>query len=180
MDDAIALDGFLDEETVPGDLHGTTARFRLTLSPTDERTDETILPCTVADPMLAHAVLYDLQPGAQLRVTGYLRLPRTPDEPMGLHVDAIEVLAAAPFAGPAEDVLDASPAELHVMTGHVATLAEHGLIERYGPYVVYHDPEIAATSVWTATGAWVGKAEYPATVGGLIDQFERGSAADES
>ncbi|WP_267884795.1 hypothetical protein [Streptomyces sp. NRRL S-87] len=35
-DDAIALDGFLDEETVPSDLHGSTAQFRLTVSPRDE------------------------------------------------------------------------------------------------------------------------------------------------
>ncbi|MFE1774270.1 hypothetical protein [Streptomyces sp. NPDC059008] len=78
------LDGFLDEEAVPGDLHGATAR-RLTVSPTDERTDERtdemILPCSVADPVLAHAVLSDLQPGGQLRVTGYLRLPRAARDP---------------------------------------------------------------------------------------------------
>ncbi|MEW2458911.1 hypothetical protein [Streptomyces albus] len=47
--DAIVLDGFLDEETVPGDPYGSTARFRLTVSPTDERTDEMILP-SHADP----------------------------------------------------------------------------------------------------------------------------------
>ncbi|MFI6768166.1 hypothetical protein [Streptomyces sp. NPDC050355] len=75
MGDAIALDGFLDEEAVPGDLNGSTARFQLTVSPTDERTDDMILPCSVADPVLAHAVLSDLQPGDQLRVTNCLRLP---------------------------------------------------------------------------------------------------------
>ncbi|MET9208233.1 hypothetical protein ABZW38_24190 [Streptomyces bacillaris] len=90
-DDAIALDGFLDEETVPGDLHGSTARFRLTVSPTDERADEMILPCTVADSVLAHAVIHDLVPGDKLRVTGYLRLPRTPDEPMWLVVTELAV-----------------------------------------------------------------------------------------
>ncbi|MEU9125737.1 hypothetical protein AB0C96_38990 [Streptomyces sp. NPDC048506] len=95
--DAIALDGFLDEETVPGDLHGSTARFRLAISPTDERTDGMILSCSVADPVLAHAVLHDLQPGDQLRVTGYLRLPRTPDDPMWLAVVQLKVLATAPL-----------------------------------------------------------------------------------
>ncbi|MGC9478992.1 hypothetical protein ACP4I1_33245 [Streptomyces sp. WG4] len=69
-DDAIALDGFLEEGTVPGDLHGSTARFRLTVSPTDERTDEMIMPCSVADAELAHAVIHDLVPGDKLRVTG--------------------------------------------------------------------------------------------------------------
>ncbi len=46
---------------MPGDLHGSTAQFRLTVSPTDERTDEMILPCSVADSELAHAVLHDLR-----------------------------------------------------------------------------------------------------------------------
>ncbi|MFJ9412467.1 hypothetical protein [Streptomyces sp. NPDC101393] len=96
-DDAIALDGFLDEETVPGDVHGSTARFRLTVSPTDERADEMILPCSVADPSLAHAVIHDLVPGDKLRVTGYLRLPRTPDEPVWLVVTTLAVLETAPL-----------------------------------------------------------------------------------
>ncbi|WP_202419484.1 hypothetical protein [Streptomyces sp. YIM 132580] len=56
----IVLDGFLEEATVPGDLHGSTARFRITVSPTDERTDELVLPCGVTDPELAKAVLKDL------------------------------------------------------------------------------------------------------------------------
>lgn len=101
--DAIVLDGFLDEETVPGDLHGSTARFRLTVSPTDERTDEMILPCSVADPEMAHQILHELTPGDQLRVTGYLRLPHTPDEPIWLVVTEMTLLQPAPtFA-------DASP-----------------------------------------------------------------------
>lgn len=114
--DAIALDGFLEEETVPGDLHGSTARFRLTLSPTDERTDETILPCTVTDPVLAHAVIHNLVPGDKLRVTGHLRLPRTPTQPTWLAVTTLTVLETAPeLSDPAA----------------VAT----AVIERYGPYV---------------------------------------------
>ncbi|MFD7748000.1 hypothetical protein ACFV2V_16905 [Streptomyces sp. NPDC059698] len=93
---AIVLDGFLENATIPGDLHGSTARFRLTLSPTDERTDETVLPCTVTDPALAHAVLHDLAPGDKLRVTGHLHIPRTPDEPMRLAVTTLAVLDTAP------------------------------------------------------------------------------------
>ncbi|MFI9080941.1 hypothetical protein ACIGW8_31480 [Streptomyces sioyaensis] len=88
--DAIALDGFLDEETMPGS--GTTARFRLTVSPTNDGTDEMVLPCSVADPVMAHAVLHDLAPGNPLRVTGYLHLPRTPTEPMFLVVTELRVL----------------------------------------------------------------------------------------
>jgi hypothetical protein len=93
--DLVVLDGFLDEETVPGDLYGSTARFRLTVSPTDERTDEMILPCRVADPQMAYQALHELTPGDQLRVTGYLRLPRTPDEPVWLVVTGMTLLQPA-------------------------------------------------------------------------------------
>ncbi|MFF7705377.1 hypothetical protein [Streptomyces lydicus] len=54
-----------------------------------------VLPCSVADPVMAHAVLHDLAPGDQLRVTGYLHLPRTPTEPMFLAVTELHVLQSA-------------------------------------------------------------------------------------
>ncbi|MFC9004492.1 MULTISPECIES: hypothetical protein [Streptomyces] len=73
--DAIVLDGFMEEETVTSDLHGSTARFRLTVFPTDERTAEMVLPCGVTDPGLALAVIHDLVPGDKPRVTGHLRPP---------------------------------------------------------------------------------------------------------
>ncbi|MFE7614357.1 hypothetical protein [Streptomyces sp. NPDC057496] len=120
-DTNVVLDGFLDEETVPGDLHGTTARFRLVVSPTDERADEMVLPCTVTDPELAHAVIHDLAPGDQLRVTGYLRIPRTPDEPMWLAVTTLTVLETAPrLSDPALRVL-AEPAQTAHRDSHKAT-----------------------------------------------------------
>lgn len=157
-DDAIALDGFLEEETVPGDLHGSTARFHLTLSPTDERTDEMILPCSVADPALAHAVTHDLVPGDKLRVTGYLRLPRTPDEPMWLVVTTLTVL---------ETALELSdPAA-------VAT----AVIERYGPYVCWFDADTTDVEVFTETGHWVGTAPEPNDLGELLETFEQRQAA---
>ncbi|WP_327180359.1 hypothetical protein OG599_34810 (plasmid) [Streptomyces sp. NBC_01335] len=158
-DNAIALDGFLDEETVPGDLHGTTARFRLIVSPTDERTDEMILPCSVTDSELAHAVIHDLVPGDTLRVTGHLRLPRTPDEPMWLAVTTLTVLETAP------DLSD--PA-----AGSTAVL------ERYGPYVCWFDDEDSGeVPVWTETGAWVGTAGDPSALSELIEAFEQRQAA---
>ncbi len=134
--DAIALDGYLDEETVPG-VDGTTARFRLTVSPTDERTDEMLLPCSVTDPVMAHTVLHDLQPGDLLRVTGCLRLPRTPDDVIWLHVVTLEVLDTVPLLDPADpdDLISGLP-----------TLSDDGLIERYGPYMVFHDP-VGVTAV---------------------------------
>ncbi|MEU1193546.1 hypothetical protein [Streptomyces sp. NPDC005859] len=47
---AVALDGFLDDETVPGSPQETSARFRLIVSPTDERADEMVMPCTPPPP----------------------------------------------------------------------------------------------------------------------------------
>ncbi|MCZ1012685.1 hypothetical protein [Streptomyces lydicus] len=93
--DPLVLDGFLDEPTMPGDTTGSTARFRLTVSPTNDVTDDLVLPCRVADPEMAHAVLNDLAPGDQLRITGYLHLPRTRTEPMFLAVRELHVLESA-------------------------------------------------------------------------------------
>ncbi|WP_331729669.1 hypothetical protein [Streptomyces platensis] len=93
--DALVLDGFLDEPTMPGDATGSTARFRLTVSPTHDATDDLVLPCRVTDPEMAHAVLHDLTPGDQLRVTGYLHLPRTLTEPMFLAIRELHVLESA-------------------------------------------------------------------------------------
>lgn len=89
------LDGFLDEPTVPAT---PPDRPRGSASPSPPRThgaDEIVLPCSVADPMMAHAVLHDLAPGDQLRVTGYLHLPRTPTGPMFMVVTELRVLQAA-------------------------------------------------------------------------------------
>ncbi|WP_331745861.1 hypothetical protein [Streptomyces sp. NBC_00872] len=157
-DDAIVLDGFLDEETVPGDQHGASARFRLTISPTDERADEMILPCSVTDPVMAHHVLHELTLGDQLRVTGYLRIPGTPDEPMWLAVTALTVLETAP--------LMSDPA--------AATTAG---IERSGPYVCWVDADTTEVEVFTETGDWVGTAPEPTDLDALLEAFEQRHAA---
>ncbi|MCR8945080.1 hypothetical protein NW249_23465 [Streptomyces sp. OUCMDZ-4982] len=154
----VVLDGFLEEETVPGDLHGSTARFRIIVSPTDERTDEMVLPCGVTDPELAHAVLHDLVPGDTLRVTGHLHLPRTPGEPMWLAVITLTVLETAP---------------LHTDPASVATAA----LERYGPYVSWFDADTEAVDVFTETGTWVGTAPAPDEIGDLLEAFEQRQAA---
>ncbi|MFF0337895.1 hypothetical protein ACFYUM_35555 [Streptomyces fimicarius] len=153
----IVLDGFLEEGTVPGDLHGSTARFRLTVSPTDERTDEMILPCCVTDPALALAVIHDLAPGDKLRVTGHLRLPRTPDEPMWLAVTTLAVLETAP------------------LLSDPATLAT-AVLERYGQYVCYSDADTSEVEVFTETGEPVGTAPDPDKIGALIKDHENGGA----
>ncbi|WP_217208905.1 hypothetical protein [Streptomyces sp. AC550_RSS872] len=155
--DAIALDGFLDEETVPG-LHGTSTRFRIFVSPTDERTDEMVLPCTVTDPVMAAAVLNDLVPGDKVRVTGYFRVPRTPDEPMWLAVTALELLQTAP-----------QPTHPDPDTGEAIT----AMLERYGPYVCFIDADTDEVPVWTETGAWVGVADTPADIAELLDSHEQ-------
>ncbi|KOU45742.1 hypothetical protein ADK56_32540 [Streptomyces sp. MMG1522] len=156
--DAIALDGFLEEETVPGDLHGSTARFRLTLSPTGERTDEMILPCTVADPALAHAVIHDLVPGDKLRVTGHLHLPRTPDDPMWLAVTTLAVLETAPL-----------------LTDPAAFTT--AVIDRYGPYLCWFNADTTGVDVFTETGTWVGTAPAPDEISARLDAFEQRQAA---
>ncbi|MCL6293244.1 hypothetical protein [Streptomyces sp. 43Y-GA-1] len=153
----IVLDGFLEEGTMPGDLHGSTARFRLTVSPTDERTDEMILPCNVTDPALALADIHDLAPGDKLRVTGHLRLPRTPDEPMWLAVSTLAVLETAP------------------LLSDPATLAT-AVLERYGPYVCYADADTSEVEVFTETGEPVGTAPDPDKIGALIKDHENGGA----
>jgi len=154
---AIVLDGFLEEATVSGDLHGSTARFRLTVSPTDERTDEMILPCGVTDPALALAVIHDLAPGDKLRVSGHLRLPRTPDEPTWLVVTTLAVLETAPLlSDPATNAM--------------------AVLERYGPYVCYFDADTPAVEVFTETGTPVGTAADPDEIGALIEAHENGGA----
>ncbi|HBF85888.1 MAG TPA: hypothetical protein DD420_40025 [Streptomyces sp.] len=154
----IVLDGFLEEGTVPGDLHGSTARFRLTVSPTDERTDEMILPCSVTDPALALAVIHDLAPGDKLRVTGHLRLPRTPDEPVWLAVTTLAVLETAPLlTDPAADAT--------------------AVLERFGPYICYLDADTPEVEVFTETGEPVGTAADPGGIGELLEAFEQRQVA---
>ncbi|MEU8445553.1 hypothetical protein AB0F05_34440 [Streptomyces microflavus] len=151
---AIALDGFLEEATVPGDLHGSTARFRLTVSPIDEL----ILPCGVTDPALALAVIHNLAPGDKLRVTGYLRLPRTPDEPVWLAVTSLAVLETAPLlTDPATDAT--------------------AVLERFGPYLCYFDADTPVVEVFTETGQPVGTAPDTDKIGALLDAFEERQAA---
>ncbi|MEV6439871.1 hypothetical protein [Streptomyces anulatus] len=156
--DAIVLDGFLEEGTVPGDLHGSTARFRLTVSPTDERTDEMVLPCSVTDPALALAVIHDLVPGDKIRVTGHLRLPRTPDEPMWLAVTTLAVLETAPLlTNPASDAT--------------------AVLERFGPYLCYFDADTTGVEIFTETGEPVGTAPDPDGIRELLEAFEQRQAA---
>ncbi|MFD3920199.1 hypothetical protein [Streptomyces sp. NPDC058595] len=159
--DAIVLEGFLDNQAVPG-LHASTARFRLTVSPTDDLVDDMILPCSITDPVMAHAVLHELQPGDQLRITGHLRLPRTPHEPMWLAVSTLEVLETAPLMNAPET-------------------AATTVIERYGPYVCWFDADSEdGVPVWTETGTWVGVAADPGELHELFEAFEQRQAADDT
>ncbi|NUL01671.1 hypothetical protein HRW07_00025 [Streptomyces lunaelactis] len=54
------------------------------------------------------------------------------------------------------------------------------VIERYGPYVCFFDIDSTTVPAWTETGAWVGTAEDPASIGDLIDAFERRPAVGET
>ncbi|GGX56463.1 hypothetical protein [Streptomyces chartreusis] len=155
MAEDVALDGFLDEEIVSGH-HGASARFRIIVSPTDERADEMLMPCTVNDPAMAAAALHDLQPGDQLRVTGTLQLPRTPDTPMWLEVTTLDLLHPAP------------PRNEPAMTA---------VLERLGPYICYLDADTDEVPAWTETGAWVGVADTPADLEDLFDTYEQARRA---
>ncbi|MEE1943282.1 OB-fold nucleic acid binding domain-containing protein [Streptomyces sp. TRM 70361] len=176
--EAIALDGFLDEDAAPGDVHETTARFRLTVSPTDDLTDETTLACVTSDPLLARAVLHELCQGDRLRVTGYLRLPRTPDQAVRLHVHRIEVLATAPLQKPPDPdpgAGSAGPADTEA-----AALPDGGLLGRHGTYATYRDPGAGTARVWSPTGIWVGTTtDTPAAIQALIDAHQRRTAPGE-
>lgn len=178
ISDGIVLEGYLDDEAIPGDQEVIRARFRLCISPTDELVDEMTLPCSVCDPELAHAVLHELRPGDQIRVTGYLALPRISGHPMWLQVTTIELLGTPPLplTDATETLRTTGPGENDAAIPVTSALSEHGGLERYGPYISYDDPDTAATSVWTAAGAWVGTAVYPRTAGDLITAYEHRTA----
>jgi hypothetical protein len=179
------LDGYLEEDPQPGDSIALTALFRLTLSPTEDVLNEAVLPCTVADPQLAHEVLHTLQPGDRLRVTGAIRVPDNPGGALRLCVSALEVLDTAPLRlaepepGTGQGDSPAGPPTLPPLPPRLSLPDDGGLLERFGPYLAYSDPDTTLTSVWRADGAWVGADAYPVTAGDLIDAFERRTAAGE-
>lgn len=177
------LDGYLEEDPQPGDSLALTALFRLTLSPTEDALNEAILPCTVADPHLAHEVLHNLRPGDRLRVTGAIRVPHHPGGALRLCVSAVEVLDTAPLRltdpGTVPGGSPAGALPLPPLPPGLSLPDDGGLLERFGPYLAYTDPDTTLTSVWRADGAWVGADAYPVTAGDLIDAFERRTAAGE-
>jgi hypothetical protein len=178
------LDGYLEEDPQPGDSLAVTALFRLTLSPTEDAVNEAILPCTVADPQLAHEVLHDLRPGDRLRVTGSIRIPQIPGGILRVCVSALEVLDTAPLrladaAEPETSPGDSPSDDLPPLPPGFSLPDDGGLLERFGPYLAYSDPDTTLISVWRDDGAWVGADAYPVSAGDLIDAFERRTAAGE-
>ncbi|MEV4453830.1 hypothetical protein [Streptomyces mirabilis] len=142
----LALDGYLDTVPEPDD-GGTTARFRLVTSPTDDREDEAIVPCTAKDPHIAHALLNKIRPGDLVRVPGLLTLPGSADGGLQLKVDALEWLSTVPTA-------------------------EGTVIERMGPYLIVFDPDTDKVPVFTEAGTWVGEADDADDISDVIDRFE--------
>jgi hypothetical protein len=178
MTTEVTLTGLLDDEVISED-HGLRARFRVCVSPSDDQVDELALPCTVADPELARAVISELAPGDRIRVTGYLGLPRIAGHPMWLHVATLELLD--PDLPRASDTTeDTGAGEDDPAEPATATLSDHGLLERFGPYLVYTDPDLCADSIWTQTGEWVGTAVYPTTATDLINAHQRRAAAGDA
>lgn len=182
MNDGIVLDGYLDEEVAADDTVGTRARFRLIVSPTDELVDEMVLPCSVADSELTKAVLHELRPGDHIRVTGYLGLPRISGHPMWLQVLTLELLGTLPL-DPTDDTDDqADDADTSAAADPIVpasdTLSDVGRLERFGPYIVWSDPDLCADTVWTETGDLLGTAVYPDTATTLIDSHQRRAYGD--
>ncbi|MGW7425772.1 hypothetical protein ACWGJB_38070 [Streptomyces sp. NPDC054813] len=159
----IVLEGYLDDETLPDDLSGETTRFQLVVSPTEDRIDELVMPCTVTEPGLAHAVVTDLGASDLLRVSGHLQLPRDPGDGIRLQVSAIHVL---------ENGVDLSHVDSEDELGPVA-LSEYGYIERYGDYQTWNDPDACLTSLWHTSGEWVASTDDPSALGDLIAAHRR-------
>ncbi|KMS74235.1 hypothetical protein ACM01_15070 [Streptomyces viridochromogenes] len=158
-DNAVVLDGFLDEEAMPGE-RDDTARFRIHLTTDEDLVDEAVLPCVVADPALADSVLHELKRGDLLRVTGHLRLPQTTDGALWVEVHAIDAL----YPTLLPDLADAEATPF---------------IERYASYVVIYDPD-GLTHVWHETGEQVGATEDPSTISDLIYAYEHPATSGET
>ena len=157
-DNAVVLDGVLDEEIAPGE-RGDTARFRIHLGGDTNVVDEAVLPCVVANPLLADSVLDGLKEGDLLRVTGHLRLPQTPNGAMWVDVLAIDVLR---------------PTVLPETTADDVT----SFVERYASYLVIYDPD-GLTHVWHEAGGQVGVTEDPSEISDLIHAYEHRTASGE-
>lgn len=155
----VVLEGFLDEETLPGP-RDATARFRIHLAADEDRVDEAVLPCVVANPALAAVVLNERKRGDLLRVVGRLRLPQTPDGAMWLEVHAIDVLH--PTLLPDPDDEEVTP-----------------FIERYASYVVIYDPD-GLTHVWHETGDQIGSTDDPSEISDLIHTYEQRTASGDT
>ncbi|MFR0367619.1 GGDEF domain-containing protein [Streptomyces sp. MCC20] len=159
QDKTVVLDGFLDDEMLPG-TRDDVARFRIHLAADEDRVDEAVLPCVVDNPALAAAVLTEHQRGDLLRVTGHLRLPETPDGALWLQVHTIDVLHPTLLTDP--DDQEVTP-----------------FFERYASYVVIYDPD-GLTHVWHASGEQLGVTDDPSEISDLIHAYEHPSASGET
>lgn len=158
-DNAVVLDGVLDEGIAPGG-RGDTARFRIHLGGDENLVDEAVLPCVVANTVLADSVLQGLKEGDLLRVTGRLRLPQAPDGAVWVEVHAIDVLR---------------PTLLPDATADDVT----SFVERCASYLVIYDPD-GLTLVWHEDGDQVGVTEDPSEISDLIHTYEQRTASGET
>ncbi|WP_331732430.1 hypothetical protein [Streptomyces sp. NBC_00989] len=165
-DRLIILDGYLDDGTLPDGLAAEApVRFQLVVSPTEDRIDELVMPCTVTNPELAYAVVNDLGANDLLRVSGHLLLPHDPRDGIRLEVSAIRAL---------ENGIDLCQSTSEDELGP-AVLSEHGYIERYADYQTWNDPDTYLTSIWHASGEWVNSTDDPSTLSDLIAAHRRRS-----
>ncbi|WP_415940013.1 hypothetical protein [Streptomyces sp. 039-1] len=161
--DLLVLDGYLDDQTLPDEILGAPVRFQLVVSPTEDRVDELVLPCTVTQSELAHAIVNELGASDLLRVSGRIRLPQTPGDVLQLDVTAIEVLDTGVDLASVSTDDEIGPAEL----------SEHGFVERTGHYQVWHDPDAGLSSIWHTSGTWLDSTDDPSELGTVIEVFEQ-------
>jgi hypothetical protein len=159
QDNNVILEGFLDEETLPG-TRDDIARFRIHLAADEDRVDDAVLPCVVDNPVLAASVLTERKRGDLLRVTGHLWLPQTPDGAMWLEVHTIDVLHPTLLTDPTDE--DVTP-----------------FLERYGSYVTLYEPD-GLTHVWHESGEQVGVTDDPSEISDLIHAYEHPTASGET
>ncbi|CAM5294232.1 hypothetical protein GCM10010329_80550 [Streptomyces spiroverticillatus] len=160
LDDEVLTADALDDEAPPVNLRDGVAHFQLVVSPTEERVDELVLPCRAQGGLAQDALT--LGTCDLVRVTGSLRLPHHPEDGLFLDVTALEVLESGTDVDHADSTDDLGP----------AGLSEHGRIERYGAYQVWHAPDTGTSHIWHTSGQAVGIADDPRDLEDLIHAYE--------
>jgi hypothetical protein len=92
-----------------------------------------------------------------------------------LTLEPLTALPLDPVDNDTDDPADAADttAAAHAVVPASDTLSDIGRLERFGPYIVWSDPDLCADTVWTETGELLGTAVFPDTATDLIDTHQR-------